>query len=201
MRGGLLLIAAALCLAGYNIHDSCRAAKSANKITRQLNEVIPSAISLEEKLIPAQQAQDTPKPAYVQNPEMEMPTAQVDGHSYIGELDIPSLKLSLPVSDEWSYPNLKRSPCRYLGSVYLDHMIIAAHNYESHFGRLKELNQGDEILFTDITGNVFHYHVSETDTLPPTAIEELESDEWDLTLFTCTIGGKARLAVRCTRQK
>ena len=26
-----------------------------------------------------------------------------------------------------------------------------------------------------------------------------ESDEWDLTLFTCTTGGSARCAVRCVR--
>jgi sortase A len=30
-------------------------------------------------------------------------------------------------------------------------------------------------------------------------VEEMESDEWDLTLFTCTIGGKSRVTIRCER--
>ncbi len=41
------------------------------------------------------------------------------------------------------------------------------------------------------------YEIAETEILEPTAIEELLSDEWNLTLFTCTYGGQARVAVRC----
>ena len=46
-------------------------------------------------------------------------------------------------------------------------------------------------------GNRFIYAVSGTEQLPGTAIEEMESGDWDLTLFTCTIGGAARVTVRC----
>ena len=35
------------------------------------------------------------------------------------------------------------------------------------------------------------------ETLMPTAVEEMESGDWDLTLFTCTVGGRTRVAVRC----
>lgn len=33
--------------------------------------------------------------------------------------------------------------------------------------------------------------------LQPTAVEEMTSGEWPLSLFTCTIGGKLRVTVRC----
>ena len=46
-------------------------------------------------------------------------------------------------------------------------------------------------------GNVFRYEVVELETLMPTAIEEMTSGDWDLTLFTCTIGGGSRVTVRC----
>ena len=46
-------------------------------------------------------------------------------------------------------------------------------------------------------GNRFIYAVSGTEQLPGTAIEEMKSGDWDLTLFTCTIGGAARVTVRC----
>ena len=70
-------------------------------------------------------------------------------------------------------------------------------NYQSHFGRLKELLPGDLVQFTDVDGNVFSCSVVETEILEKTDVEELESGDWDLTLFTCTIGGKTRVTVRC----
>ena len=46
-------------------------------------------------------------------------------------------------------------------------------------------------------GNVFSYEVMALETLAPTAVEEMTEGDWDLTLFTCTVGGTTRLAVRC----
>ena len=86
-----------------------------------------------------------------------------------------------------------------MGSAYTDDLIIAAHNYTRHFGNLKNLEPGDRIIFTDVDGNVFSYEVILRETLMPTAIEEMESGDWDLTLFTCTIGGAYRVTVRCQR--
>ena len=128
-----------------------------------------------------------------------MPTVSFDGNDYIGRVDIPSLGLSLPVISEWSYPRLKIAPCRYTGSAYLDNLIIAAHNYSSHFGNLNRLNTGDTVTFTDVDGNQFTYAVSLIEDLPGTAIEEMQAGEWDLTLFTCTLGGRSRVTVRCER--
>ena len=41
--------------------------------------------------------------------------------------------------------------------------------------------------------------MKETEVLAPTDIEGMESGDWDLTMFTCTIGGKSRVTVRCDR--
>ena len=130
---------------------------------------------------------------------MDMPTQEIDGQNYIGTLQIEALELSLPVISEWSYSRLQIAPCRYAGSVYMDNMVIAAHNYTSHFGRLKELSQGDAVTFTDIDGNIFRYRVTEIETLQPYSVKEMTSGDWDLTLFTCTIGGRTRVTVRCER--
>lgn len=140
-------------------------------------------------------------PLYIQNPQMEMPIQTIDGQDYIGILQIPSFGLSLPIIDQWSYPSLRIAPCRYDGSAYMDNFIIAAHNYTSHFSHLKDLEAGDEIRFTDNDGNVFHYEVIMMEILEPTAIEEMKSSEWDLTLFTCTVGGSYRVTVRCKKIK
>lgn len=182
---GLLLLAAALCLTGYNLWEEYQAEKSARQVLSQMDAQLPESAAL---------------PAYLVAPEMEMPILIIDGHEYIGYLYIPSLDLSLPVMSQWSYPNLKLAPCRYSGSAYLDNLIIAGHNYKKQFGVLKNLQLGDKIIFTDMDRNSFTYAVSEILVLEPTAVEELQAGDWDLTLFTCTPGGQSRITVRCVKQ-
>lgn len=127
----------------------------------------------------------------------EMPVVDVDGHSFIGTVEIPSLGLLLPVQSEWDKKAARYAVCRYMGSVYDRNLIIAGHNYEEHFGRLNELNSGDEVIVTDMNGRSFYFVVSNIETLGAYDSEEMEAGEWDLTLFTCTIGGANRVTVRC----
>lgn len=191
MAGGLALLLAALCLTGYNLWDERRAGDTAEKAARALEAETPV---LEELDLPEEMVPD-----YVLNPWMPMPVVEIDGHEYVGTVDVPAIGISLPVMSEWSYPNLKLSPCRYWGSVYLNSMIIAAHNYERHFGGLKNLEIGDAVSFTDADGNVFHYTVTGMEQINPTDPITMFEGEWDLTLFTCTLGGQYRVTVRCTR--
>ena len=138
--------------------------------------------------------------ASAENPEespKEMLTAKVDGYDCIGVLSIPVLELELPVLTEWSYAKLKIAPCHYFGTCYEENFVIAAHNYQSHFGRLSELQAGDLILFTDISGMVHYYEVVLLETLPGYATEEMIASGFDLSLYTCTPGGASRVTVRC----
>lgn len=184
---GLLLVAAALSLACYNLWEERRAEAAA---TSALEQILPEAETPET-------VQEAALPDYLLNPEMEMPTVEIDGQAYLGVLSIPVLNLELPVISQWSYPNLKTAPCRFEGSVYLNDLIIAGHNYRSHFGGLKNLLPGDEVTFTDAEGHVFRYTVAELETLDGNDLEGLESGNWDLTLFTCTLARTTRVVVRC----
>lgn len=190
---GLLLIAAALFITAFNLREEAAARTASVRAADRLEALIPA---------------HTPRPAAVPGavlpenvPEtdMEMPVKTVDGVDYIGVIAVPSLSLELPVASEWSYERLKTSPCRYSGSVYSGDMVLCAHNYSSHFGQIKTLKPGDAVVFTDVDGNVYNYEVAELETLQPAAVDEMKSGEWDLTLFTCTIGGQSRVTVRCDR--
>lgn len=184
--GGLLLFAAALFLTLQNVQEAKRAGDA-------------SAMAVSDLKAQEEGASSENVPEYVLNPEMEMPVKESGDQEYIGTLDIPDLELSLPVISEWNYPRLKIAPCRYKGSAYQDNLIISAHNYPQHFGNLKDLETGAEIRFTDVEGNCFSYQVAEIEELQVTDVKKMESGEWDLTLFTCTTGGKARVTVRCDR--
>jgi len=138
-------------------------------------------------------------PDYLLRPNMDMPEEVVDGVAYIGVLEIPELQLALPVISNTTNALLKKAPCRYAGSAYLDDLVIGAHNYARHFGNIDDLGYGDSITFTDMDGNVFSYEVANIEVLQPNQVEDLCSGEWPLSLYTCTPGGQARVAVRCEK--
>lgn len=186
---GVLLLIGALGLTGYNLWDENRAGVAAAGAAHALRAQTPPAVPPEDT--------EYVIPDYLIDPRASMPTAEVEGYDYIGVLSIPVLDLELPVMDSWSYPQLKLSPCRYEGSAYTGDLIIAAHNYQRHFGRLKTLQAGDTVVFTDAAGSVFTYTVSGLEQLLPSQGKEMREGDWDLTLFTCTVGGQQRVTVRC----
>ena len=129
--------------------------------------------------------------------DTKMATVEVDGYDCIGILSVPVLDLELPVLTDWSYAKLKKAPCHYYGSYYEKDFVIAAHNYKSHFGRLSKLQAGDIVVFTDVSGTVHYYEVVILETLPKNATKEMITSGFDLSLYTCTLGGGSRVTVRC----
>ena len=184
INAGLLLIAAALFLSVYNEWESREARDSARQVIAQLCDALPT---------------EAGEPTTLPDVRREMPVKTINGRDYIGVLSIPSLELELPVISQWDYPALKVAPCRYSGSLYQDNLIICAHNYASHFGKLKELQPGDIVLFTDMDEHVVTFQVVERETLNPMDAEGMEAGDWDLTLFTCTIDGQTRVTIRLER--
>ena len=123
----------------------------------------------------------------------------IDGADYIGVLSIPALGLELPVGKTWSYPALKLTPCRYSGSIENNSLVIAGHNYQSHFGSIGALDIGRPILLTDVEGTQHMYHVVKIEVVQPYSVSAVTESEYDLTLFTCTPNGQQRIVVRCMR--
>ena len=99
------------------------------------------------------------------------------------------------------YERLRIAPCRQFGSTKTDDLVIAAHNYASHFGKLSQLRPGDLLTFSDMESDVILYEVSAMDILEPTAVETVKNSNFDLVLYTCTYGGETRVVVFCSRIK
>lgn len=176
---GAVLILAALSLVIYNRCEENAADRAAEKVMESLLDKVGEDAHVSALPLPD-----------------ELEAVNIDGYDYIGYIEIPSLELRLPVMADWSYPKLRIAPCRYYGSLKSG-MVIAAHNYEQHFGRIRHLQPGDTVYFVDMDGRAYAYETAEVEVLEPTAIEEMVSDGWDLTLFTCTYGGQSRVTVRC----
>lgn len=118
---------------------------------------------------------------------------------YIGYIVIPSLDLNLPVSKNFSYSSLKKTPALYYGSVKNNNLVICGHSYKSHFGYLYKLKKGDKIIFIDVNNNKYTYKVELVEELESTDIKKMIESDFDLTLYTCTKDGLRRVTVRCNR--
>lgn len=198
---GLLLITAAVVLVLGNLLEDQQAGRAAARAMESLRMMAVSESSASIDNLPTGDTPEPEVPDYVLNPGMPMPEETVDGRDYIGILAIPAVELELPIQSAWSYPNLKASPCRFTGSAYTDDMIIAGHDYRTHFRSLRSLTGGERVTFTDVDGNVFAYNVSFIETIGGTDVDGLmgeeSADTWDLTLFTCTADGSSRVVIRC----
>lgn len=202
---GVLLLVGAAALYGYNRHEQTQAAESAEALMPQ----VVDAILKNQEAAATEPEETTPLETYDPDsdvvilptePEIpEMTVTEIDGYGYIGFVSFPTLGSELPVMADWSYDQLKIAPCRYTGSVFTDDLVLMAHNYWRHFGQINDLRVGDTVTFTDMDGITTYYEVVAVDVLNPTAIEEMTAGEFDLTLFTCTYGGRSRVTVRCDR--
>ena len=186
---GVIFLLCTGALAGFCVLD----AEQAEAAVSEAYEAVWTVRNSDAESEPGTSAEPAPEP------EKQMRELTVDGVAYVAILELPELELTLPVISQWSDSNGKTAPCRYSGSVYRDDLILCGHNYASHFGKLRELTAGDRLAVSDMDGNRFSYEVTGAEILAADEVEELAAGEWDLTLFTCTAGGKQRFVLRCKR--
>lgn len=196
---GVLLVLGSLGLLLLNRREAEQAQQASADLMPRLEQAIEENLSNRENAPPLETEPIIPgTPLEMLDPELlKMTEVEIDGHSYIGYLSIPSLSLELPVMADWDYQKLKIAPCRMCGTTKEENLVVMAHNYRRHFGALDQLRPGDEVVFVDMDNVTTVYEVVATDVVIPTAVEEVTSGDFDLTLFTCTYGGRTRVVVYC----
>ena len=182
---GVCCLLSAAGLVVYNKWDDKNAQKASQDMLQEIQQQI---------------AEESDSENEEQHPQ-QIPVGEIKGYEYIGILTIPALEVELPVLTDWSYAKLKVAPCLYYGNCYEPDFVIAAHNYQSHFGRLSKLQAGDIVTFTDVSGNINGYEVILIETLAENATKEMITSGFDLSLYTCTPGGGSRVTVRCNAVK
>ena len=136
---GLILIMCAMAVLFHNKKEDNLAQKSSNTVLSSLKEKIE-----ESNLKISDVEKDLNK----------------DLNQYDGYIKIPKLNLELPVMKKPTQANLKKSPCIYSGTAKDSNLIIAAHNYSAHFGKINQLENGDKVQYTDLQNNTYNYCVT-----------------------------------------
>lgn len=179
---GVLLLAAALLLFGYNLYQDYSSNKQNKLILSQIHtELKPDEIAL-----------------YRQYPQIPLPTIEIDNLTYVGTIKAESIDLHTPILANYDPVTLKVTPALYSGSAYQNNMIILGHSYQSCFGKLAYMKRGDVITFEDVSGNIFIYEVIDIQIIHENNFDAILSQEeaYDLTMFTCTWSGVERVVIR-----
>ncbi len=176
---GSLLICIASFLLIRNIYIDKRAGELSNEVVEQIHKKLEEDIK--------------------NNEELKKETLKIDGNEYLGIISIPSLNLELPVMSDWSYKKMKISPGKYYGELESNDLVICAHAYKSLFKYIKDLNQKDILILTEVNGTEHIYEVELIEILAPEDITEMIESDFDLTLFTCTSDNQNRVTVRLNK--
>ena len=192
---GVLFLTGAVLLYVMNRQESWEAGAASAEAMPQMQDLIRENVEAAEPTT----VHVNPYDQQAVEESYEMTEEVINGYRYIGYLKAPAIELELPVLSDWSQRKLQIAPCRHMGSTKSDDLVIAAHNYPTHFGHLKELKQGDAVEFVDMDGILSSYQVVTVNVIAPTAIEEVQAEELDLVLYTCTYGGANRVMVGCQR--
>ena len=206
---GAVLIGSALLLFMHNTKESNEAGEAAQELLADVQAAIEERAQNPDK--PAdKKSEAATEDGEITEDEMpgqeimadtggEVTAVYINGYDYIGYLTIHDLGLVLPVMENWSYEKLRIAPCRQFGSPVSDDLVIAAHNYAQHFGRLSSLKTGAPISFTDMNNVTHEYKVASIRQLEATNVEAVQNSAHDLVLYTCTYGGQSRVTVFCDR--
>lgn len=195
ITAGILCIAVCAGLVSGNLRENRQAAESSGRRLSAVREHISENMQSENE----NTDEITPLPYTAE--EKEMPVEEVGGEDYIGILSIPALELEMPVTSECSLYTLRDTIGRYYGSVRTGDLVIAGHNYQSGFGRLRQLTPGDILTFTEMDGEQHSYTVGELEILEPGDVEDMIQSSYELSLYTCTYTGRQRFTVRCKEDK
>ena len=183
LAGFLLILGSAVLLICSRIHAQ-RAAASAAELTARLEAVLPP------RTTGVTEAYTT----------MEMPAFSIGQQDFIGLVEIPAFQSALPLGSGWDRSQVSSFPCRFWGTVYDSSLIIGGSDQMGQFDFLDQIQLGDAVLVTDMTGAEFTYRTEKIFRSNSADAEILLDEESALTLFARDSRSFEYIIVRCALQ-
>ena len=149
----------------------------------------------------------------------EVPEKQkynLNGYTYytVATISIPKINVNYSViegetgSEKETEELLKSSPCKFHGPEpnEVGNFCIVGHNYRNSkfFSKVPNLENGDTIDITDLTGRTITYSVYANYIVNPSQIEctdQRTNGQKEITLITCTYDSQNRVIVKAREVK
>ncbi|WP_412610005.1 hypothetical protein [Candidatus Pseudoruminococcus sp.] len=160
---GLVLILSLLLLLIFNLQKFNKSDENLSIIAEKIEKLIPkkSEVGVSNSFA------------------CEMPSIEIDGCDFIGLIEVPSYGIKLPIYSEFE----EYMPKVYSGSIYNYSLIIEGRYLENQFNFADKIEVREQIIFTDLYGNVFRYKVKRITHSDNINSEKFQSDNQALTIF------------------
>ncbi len=125
------------------------------------------------------------------------------GYNVVGIIEIPKLNLQYPIIDHTDESAMKVSITKFWGNNVNDigNFSMAGHNNldGTMFGGTKNLEVGDIIKMTDLSGHTIDYKIFDKYIIDPNDVEcvkSIQGDTREITTITCKNGRSNRLVLK-----
>ena len=135
--------------------------------------------------------------------EVQKVETEYKGYKVVGIIEIPKINIKYPILNKTNDDSMQYSITKFAGGDVnsIGNFVVAGHNYldGSMFGRVKQLEIGDEIKLTDLYNNTITYEIFDIYSVDPndtSILESVEENTREVTLITCTKGHVERLITK-----
>lgn len=125
------------------------------------------------------------------------------GYKVVGIIEIPKINIKYPILNKTNDDAMQYAITKFSGGEInsIGNFVMAGHNYldGSMFGKVKQLELGDEIKLTDLYNNTVTYEIFDiysTDPNDTKIINSVKENTKEITLITCTNGHINRLITK-----
>ena len=185
----IILILAAIIVLGFIIYRYSQYQKNSE-------EAIEVVAQIEKEF------EEISKTGATEGAEQKVET-EYKGYKVVGIIEIPKINIKYPILNKTNDDSMQYSITKFAGGDVnsIGNFVVAGHNYldGSMFGKVKQLQIGDEIKLTDLYNNTVTYEIFDIYSVDPNDTSILESEDEEareVTLITCTKGHIERLITK-----
>ncbi len=217
----LILISVAI----YAEYDRNKSEEVSKQIMEDFNTTLEENAEQKEKqrndilVVVLGQNQEDKKVKELISNKNEVPKKEentIDGYTYtsIATIDIPKIDVNYTIiegktkSEKETEILLKKSTCKLEGPEpnEVGNFCVVGHNYRNKrfFSKVPNLENGDIINITDLTGRTITYKVYDKYIVDPYQVDCLNQKtkgKKEITLITCTNDSKNRVIVKAREEK
>lgn len=128
-------------------------------------------------------------------------TVNLSGYEVTGILQIPDLNRSWPIIASGDAAATAKIPSIYGGNPASGDLVIADGADNQQFSGLKDLPDGSEVVFTDISGHEYRYQLATVETVPSKkqAAISRHRERWDAAIITPNFSGRSQIVTRLVK--
>ena len=116
-------------------------------------------------------------------------------------MQIPDLNRSWPIIASGDAAATAKIPSIYGGNPASGNLVITDSADNQQFAGLKDLPDGSEVVFTDISGREYRYQIATVETVPSSKLSAISRhrERWDAAIITPNFSGRSQIVTRLVK--